>query len=154
MHPIDRRVLENLKTLAERGRAAAEERDLRFAEAHPMLPCAGCAGQGCYAEREGVRRPFDHRDFKPENGDRFVATCPDCRGLGRVPTSLVEVEALASERRAAARVAYEQLRTEVCRARGLTPSAFDRIARKQFATATPSPEDWVAAAQAIRSIYL
>jgi len=151
MLPIDKeRIARDLATLGERGRAAAEAGFLRWREEHPTKPCTHCAGHGNYTERAGTRRPFDHRDFDRELGDRYEASCPVCRGGGKI--AITKEEAHRLERRAIkkARATYRTLRRAVCIDRELEPDHFDRLAKKHLPPGTEkNPQAWLNAAREV-----
>lgn len=104
------------------------------------LPCTQCKGRGAYTKgRDGKRRPFDHRDFKP--GERYIATCPKCRGLGRRVCSVDEL-----------RKAYKKIRKLVCKERGFDLEIFDRMVKRRLGS-DPSPATWYEAAKEVASTY-
>lgn len=127
------------KTIARRLKAMARgtKDSARWCEAAALaLPCSRCKGKGCYTKaRDGTRRPFDHRDFVP--GDRFIATCPKCRGGGQRSCSVEEL-----------RRAYRKTRKRVCRERGFEADAFDRMVRMHLSK-DPSPAAWYEAAKRV-----
>ncbi len=148
MLPLDReRVRRNLDTLGDRGRADAEARLRRWSEEHPTAPCRRCSGKGCYAERAGARRPFVHLDFDASKGDRYVSSCPACRGFGKVRVTKARAAYLARRELRETRKAYARIRAAVCREQGIDGAHFDRIARKRLRAETPAA--WLEAARAV-----
>jgi hypothetical protein len=112
-------------------------------------PCPRCF-VGCYVETPGTpgRRAYDPRTFKT-GVDRFVSSCPACRGLGRVFVTPEEHAGLARLAATIAQDAFRRSRAAVCRARGLSPSWFDAAARKRLAPGDSSPTAWARAAHTI-----
>ena len=149
MLPIDpKRIAEELRTLPERGRAAAEARFMRWSEENPTKRCEHCFGRGSYAQAPcGTTRPFDHTDFRV-GVDRFVETCPRCRGLGRVFISREEAKRIEQEAIEHERRRYALIRRATCKAWRKPSAWFDRLARKRVG-ANATPADWANAAAAV-----
>lgn len=101
----------------------------------PHLPCKQCGGQGNYTKaKDGTRRPFDQNDFK-HGSDRYIGSCPKCRGLGKVVCTLPEL-----------RKAYRKLRKLVCKERAFDHASFDRMVKKRLGK-DPVPTAWYEAAR-------
>lgn len=148
MLPIDKeKIARDLATLGDRGRAASGARWMRWAEEHPTIPCTHCTSRGCYVERAGARRPYDHRDFDTAKGDQYVATCAACRGLGRVHVTPEEARAHLERETKRTRAAYAKLRTAIvhaCEHLGFTSTRVDDLARRRI-VGEPTPTAWLRA---------
>ena len=127
---------------------------LRWEREHPRRRCDGCQGRGCYAERGrgGPRRRYDPADYHPDLGDRYEASCADCRGFGWVRISQAEAAYRASLETESARRAYRACRREVCDAYGIDRAHFDRLAEKRLGT-DRSPAAWLVAAHTVADFF-
>ncbi len=154
MLPLDREAVAlALDTIGDRGRAASEATLLRWIEEHPTAPCERCSGRGMYAERAGVRRPFAPESFSAEAGDRYVSSCPDCRGFGKIHVTKARAAYLAVRKLREARKAYARLRSAVCGEHGLGAERFDRLTRKRLPEGKSAPQDWLEAARAVAAFF-
>ena len=145
--------------LANHGRAASEVRLLESAR-FPTERCEHCFGKGTYAEApNGTRRPYHPSDFDLE-ADRYVASCPKCRGFGYFPCSPARAAYLARRKEReeakkvrAARAEYARIRAAVVREQEIEPAHFDRLTRKKVPAGKESPEAWLSAARSVADFF-
>ena len=148
---------EDLRRLAAGGRAEAEA---RLRAESPTERCERCFGKGSYAEgADGKRRPYHPADFSPE-ADRYVASCPACRGFGYTPCTPARAayierrkEREERKRRKGAREEYARIRAAVCKDQDLETAHFDRLTRKKVPAGKESPEAWLSAARSVADFF-